>query len=351
MTDAPKHTPGLVCAARVCYTSALCERLSMNARRVGGLVRFVLGHDVWRATDAGLLSGGNATPIKCGNIAGHGSADSAPNVPKSSTADGDSSEAKTECRKRGNVVRIGLQGVTLQPNNSLKSDSETRVVASIVAKPSETSDSIPKTREDLIMCAQEQSKGNIPPQTSSCAVDPVTPKKGRNPTAEPSHTKEPWKLKVTNDECVIYRPLPFGTGVLRVAEAPAPDGFAIAVLVKYGALSSPPRSCRAEANAARIVTCVNACAGIPTEALQAASADPATLVAKARDLGASASVLAYARLLAAVPKMLRVLQAIVASEKAYGPALGAGTPVGDILTDEIMADINSVLAEVEATPL
>ncbi len=72
----------------------------------------------------------------------------------------------------------------------------------------------------------------------------------RGAHAMTSHTKEPWEL---TKECISIQAYPPGD-VVRICLAP-------------DHMFRGPDSPRWQANAARIVACVNACAGIPTENL------------------------------------------------------------------------------------
>ena len=70
--------------------------------------------------------------------------------------------------------------------------------------------------------------------------------------SEQKHSKEPWRLPVEGDDHS-------GATVLR------PDGYLIADCNIFGSSAPPEREC--DTNAERIVTAVNACAGIPSESL------------------------------------------------------------------------------------
>lgn len=72
-----------------------------------------------------------------------------------------------------------------------------------------------------------------------------------------SHTPEPWHAG--DNSTIIY----------------ANDGFAVANATVFHGRSEPDTSV---ANARRIVACVNACAGIPTERLEAMHRGPADLM-------------------------------------------------------------------------
>lgn len=71
-------------------------------------------------------------------------------------------------------------------------------------------------------------------------------------TTEPKHTPEPWQAIGSRADRAIISD---GRSIARVWGAIQPD-------------DRPPHD-QADANAARIVACVNACAGIPTEELEA----------------------------------------------------------------------------------
>ena len=123
------------------------------------------------------------------------------------------------------------------------------------------------------------------------------------------HTPPPWLVFYDDVDMVAVIHVPRDKTITAIAYIPVDDAEGVSA------------NATGWANARRIVACVNACAGISDDDLEAHAKMLQSMGVKARQLG-HRSLIPRARLLIAAPRLLGALKKMAARYGACGPTTG-----------------------------